>query len=343
MGELLSHRFVSRRGFVSGSTRAGLLGLAAWACGRGPAQAAEKSSNPFAYDLQHLRKIDPTLLHYETVGMIRVPRAEARRVAIGPEDHLFVAAGNYVSVLDGAGSRLSEIALAAPARCLAVARDGMLYVGLKDHIEVFDSKGPRRAAWESPGGRTWFTGLAIGENDLFAADAGRRVVWRFDRVGKLLGRIGEKNKERNIPSFIVPSPFFDVELHRDGLLRVTNPGRHRVEAYTFDGDLELTWGKPSFAIDGFSGCCNPINLALLPDGRIVTCEKGLPRVKVYSVTGVLESVVAGPESFAENAKTCDPSDCTTGGLDAAVDSQGRIYVLDLVTNEIRVMARKPTV
>jgi hypothetical protein len=29
-----------------------------------------------------------------------------------------------------------------------------------------------------------------------------------------------------------------------------------------------------------------------------------------------------------------------GGLDAAVDSQGRIYVLDLVAADVRVMARK---
>ncbi len=30
------------------------------------------------------------------------------------------------------------------------------------------------------------------------------------------------------------------------------------------------------------------------------------------------------------------------GLDAAVDSQGRIYVLDLATKDVRLMARKPS-
>jgi len=156
----------------------------------------------------------------------------------------------------------------------------------------------------------------------------------------LVKRIGEKNKERNIPGFIVPSPFFAVTLAKDGLLRVTNPGRHRVEVYTFDGDFEQAWGKPGAAIENFCGCCNPIHLAMLADGRAVTLEKGIPRVKVYTADGTFESVVAGAELFAENTKVCGPNDCTVGGLAAAVDADGRIYILDFVANNVRVMERK---
>jgi hypothetical protein len=29
------------------------------------------------------------------------------------------------------------------------------------------------------------------------------------------------------------------------------------------------------------GCCNPACFALLSDGRIVTVEKGVPRIKVF--------------------------------------------------------------
>jgi hypothetical protein len=183
----------------------------------------------------------------------------------------------------------------------------------------------------------------LGDNDVFAADSGNRVVVRFDKSGKLIGRIGEKNKEHNVPGLIAPSPYLDVDLGRDGLLRVNNPGPHCVETYTVSGDLELSWGKPSAAIEGFCGCCNPVALALLPDGRCVTCEKGLPRVKVYAADGSLECVVAGPESFPENAKVGslhDRSDGSLGGLDAAIDARGRIYVLDLVQGDVRLMQRR---
>ncbi|MHB8521134.1 MAG: NHL repeat-containing protein [Limisphaerales bacterium] len=331
-------RGLSRRAFIKRSVgSAAIIGLA----GAGQSLAAGDSRpNRFAYDLDRWRKTDPKLIRYQSTGRFRCPRPEPRRIAAGPDHRLYLAAGSSICVLDGQGVSTAEFALAAPPRCLAVAGDGTLYVGLRDHLEVYDPPGRLRTKWETPGGRPFFTGVAVGEKDVFIADAGTRVVLRYDRSGKLVRRIGEKNPDRNVPGFIVPSPFFDVEIAPDGLLRVNNPGRHRVEAYTFDGDFEFAWGKPSAGISGFCGCCNPISLALLPDGRCVTCEKGLPRVKVYGADGTFESVVAGPESFAENARACAGEDCTHGGLDAAVDADGRICVLDLVAGDVQIMVRK---
>ncbi len=154
-----------------------------------------------------------------------------------------------------------------------------------------------------------------------------------------MGRIGRRDGTRGVPGFVVPSAFFDLAVAPDGLLRVANPGRHRVEAYTVDGDFEFSWGRASLDIDGFCGCCNPVNFALLPGGGMVTCEKGLPRVKVYDAHGSFEGVVAGPELFAENRRACTPDDCRTGGLDVAVDSKGRILVLDQVAGTVRIFTR----
>ena len=278
------------------------------------ARKARKTANPFAYDISRFQKTDPKLVTYEEVTRWPIPHKEARRIAIGPDDQLYVCAGNYINGLSRAGERGLELALAGPACCVATAPDGTIFAGLRDHIEVFDAKGEPLARWESPEAKTWFTGLATDGKNVFAADAGKLVVLRYDRNGKITGRIGRKDAERSVPGFVVPSPFLDVILHRDGLLRVNNPGRHRVEAYTLDGDLEGSWGKPSAAIDGFCGCCNPIALAMLADGRIVTCEKGIPRVKIYSAAGEFESVVAGAESFPENAHACtDLNDCIHGG------------------------------
>lgn len=315
-----------------------VLGLIARQRAEGAPVAASK--NPFAYDVSHLQTTDPKLIAYEEESRWTAAHADAKRIAIGPDDTFYVCAGNYLTAHRATGESKLEIATAEPTRCCAVAADGTIYLGLRDHIEVFDAKGQRLTGWESAGPKAWLTGIAVGANDVFAADAGGRVILRYDRSGKLKHRLGEKDKERNVPGFIIPSPFFDVELGRDGLLRVNNPGRHRMELYTVDGDFEGSWGVTVMGIAGFCGCCNPINFTQLPDGKYVTCEKGLPRVKVYSATGEFESVVAGVETFSENARACGPSDCTAGGLDAAVDSQGRIYILDLVTGVIRVMQRK---
>lgn len=344
MNEQHAERNVSRRGFLKrGARTAGALAAA----GAGldifeqlAVAANEKNSNPFPYDTGRFLKTDPKLIAYEETARFKCPRGEAHRIARGVDDQFLITAGNYVSILGGDGALQSEIALGGPAQCVAVAKDGTIYVSARNHIEVFDAKGRRTAAWEPIAKRPWVTGLAVAENDVFAADSGNRVVWRYDRSGKVVGRIGAKDKERNIPGFVVPSPYLDVALHRDGLLRVNNPGSHLVEAYTFDGDRELAWGRYSAAIDGFCGCCNPIALDTLPDGRIVTCEKGIPRVKVYANDGAFECVVAGAESFPENVKANEGGEALRGALDATVDSRGRVCILDPVSATVRIMARK---
>jgi hypothetical protein len=101
-----------------------------------------------------------------------------------------------------------------------------------------------------------------------------------------------------------------------------------MEAYTRDGELQRFFGSAGSAIEQFLGCCNPSNFAILSDGRIVTAEKGVPRVKVYSPQGALESVVAAPSQFGDN----------NSGLDLATDSQGRVLVLEPGLQVIRVFA-----
>jgi hypothetical protein len=335
MSEFFNNRFVSRRSFL-GRTLAG-----AATAGALSALAADQTreANPFAYDVSRFLATDPKLIRYAQKRTFTPPHSSPRAIALGPNGNLFIAAGKYVSEVKPDGSMVSEFALTDEARCLAVADDS-IYVGSRERIEFFDLKGQRRGAWDNPAAKSYFTSLAVGQNDLFVADAGQRLVLRYDRSGKLVSRIGERNKERNIPGFIVPSPFFAVKLAKDGLLRVTNPGRHRVEVYTTDGDFEQAWGRAGAAIEHFCGCCNPTNLALLADGRVVTFEKGIPRVKVYGPDGAFESVVAGAESFAENAKVCGPNDCTLGGLDGVADAAGRIYILDFVASNVRVMEAK---
>ena len=78
---------------VGSGTFAASVGLARGA-------SAGKDANPFAYDVERLRKTDPKLIHYEQVGHFVSPGPDPRRIVIGPEDRVYIAAGNAVSVLD---------------------------------------------------------------------------------------------------------------------------------------------------------------------------------------------------------------------------------------------------
>ena len=342
MSALTKNQLSSRRGFIQKAVGAASFAGASPAFISGIVRAdTPKQSNPWAYDDTPYRKTDPGLIHYQEIRRFQISRQAPRCICLHNHNggQFLIGAGRWVITTTLDGSVVAEFECSDTVRCIAAAKDST-FVGFRDHIEVFDRTGQRKNAWETPAKKTYFTALALAESDLFAADAGNRLVIRYDLAGRIKGRIGDRTAESKSRGFIVPSPFFDVEVASDGLLRVSNPGRHCVETYTFDGDLEFSWGKPGAAIENFCGCCNPINLATMKDGRIVTFEKGIPRVKIYGSRGELDCVVAGAESFAENAKICGPNDCSVGGLDGVVDSQGRIHILDLVTASVRTMGPK---
>ena len=284
----------------------------------------------FRYDLTDLLKVDPKLILYEESAKAPTGMASPRGIAAGPEDAILVAGDRLVRTFTKDGKTAAEFKTDGEPRCLATGKGGAVYVGMKDHVEVYGADGKRQAAWAALGEKATITCLAVGENDVFVADAGGRVVLRCDATGRLINRIGEKDDAKHAPGIIIPSPYFDVALGPEGMLWVANPGMRRVECYTYEGEFRFAWGKASPKIEGFCGCCNPSHIAIARDGTFVTSEKGLPRVKVYGAEGAFTGVVAGPASFDEG----------TAGLDVAVDSQGRILVLDPERREVRIFTRK---
>jgi hypothetical protein len=335
-GRTPSRRIFLRRGMM-GAWVLGLGSLAGWFSPRGgvaPARAATRSlGKEYTYDVSRFQKTDPSLITHGAAGSIATGLKEPRRLVVGSNDQILVAGDRSICVFDKTGQRLQAFATGDSPRCLAVDTDGKIYVGLKDHVEVYQKSGERMAVWPAPAERSILTAIAVGENDAFVADAGSRLVWHYNLAGRLIKSIGKKNEEKNIPGFIVPSPYFDLALGSDGLLWVANPGRHRLEAYTFGGDFEIGWGEVALGIEGFCGCCNPVNFALMEDVRFVTCEKGLTRVKVYSPKGKFEGVVAGPEQFPKHLNNANANPV---GLDVAVDTAGRVLVADPLNSEIRI-------
>ncbi len=298
----------------------------------------------FDYDVSELAKVDPALILYdETDTPIITKQTYASTIAIDGLDNIYVSGKGKIVIFDTAGKQIRELPISGKVGAIAVSTDGLIYVGYKEHIEVVDGEGKTISTWIGLGEKAVITSIAAGQDDVFVADAGNRVVIRYDLGGKIVTEIGKKDADRNIPGFMIPSPYFDLAIADDGLLRVVNPGLHSIEAYTFDGDLEFSWGKASAGIEGFCGCCNPINFAILSDGNFITCEKGLTRVKEYDSVGKFVGVVAGSEQLIPYEKACvceTAAQCQTGGFDVAVDSKDRVYVLDTVSNIVRVFAKK---
>lgn len=269
-----------------------------------------------------------------SVTVISTGAGRARKLAVGPDDRIYVAADRAVLVFAADGTRRAQIDLPRPARCLAVSSEGNLFVGLIDHVRVFDATGTLQQTWNSPSDEAILAGIAVGGNSVYVADAGNGVVWKYDRSGNRVARIEGQD------GFSAPAEFFSMTATEDDTLHIANPGRHRVETYSSDGKFVAAWGEKSREVSGFSGCCNPVGLARLNDGRFVTAERGRPRVKVYDATGRFLAQLAGPAKFADNARVSEADQsqgCQSGGLDVAVDSKDRLLVLDRVTGNIHVI------
>lgn len=297
----------------------------------------------FSYDVAALFEVDPALVLCEEAARFDTGLREPRGIAVSRAGIVAVVGDEALRAFDGTGASLAEASLAAAPRCVAEGSDGTFLVGFKGHVEVHTAGTWTRAAvWESLGEKAFLVSIAASPRWVYVADAGQRVVWRCEPSGKPAGTLGKKDDASGIPGFVLPSPHLDVAVAPDGLVRIANPGRHRIEAYAPEGHLELSWGKPTSAIEGFAGCCNPCNFALLPDGSFVTCEKGIPRVKIYDPRGAFVGVVAGAKEFAEGqlALAGDWRQGSGGGLDVAVDPEGRILVLDPIARVVKVFVRK---
>ncbi|MBN2216922.1 MAG: NHL repeat-containing protein [Pirellulales bacterium] len=301
----------------------------------------------FDYNLDPYMKIDPALVRYRQDAVVPVRLYDLRAIAVGPDDAIHVAGDRTILVFDAQGKRLRRMDLTDAPRALAVDAQGNSFVAFQNYLLVFNNRGETTAQWESSARRDVFTSVALGDNgDVFVADAGNKCVLRYDRSGKIIGKLAQGDPRNHVPPPVIPSPYFDVAVGSDGLVRVVNPGRHRIEFFTPDGHHEtpLDWGSAGMDVEAFCGCCNPVAIALLADNRVVTAEKGIPRVKVYSPEGRFESVVATPEQLGatpgREVETREQHKLLA--VDLAVDSQDRILVLDPDAKAVRVFVEQNT-
>ncbi|NVO18938.1 MAG: hypothetical protein HXX13_04525 [Bacteroidetes bacterium] len=280
--------------------------------------------NPYAFDLNSLRKGDTSQCMYSEDQQIKPAGSEIHGISTDASGNIYISGKDTLEKLDSTGKVAWIKAYPGNAECIHVDEKGNIFLGMEDHIELLDANGTKKAAWNSPSAEAVLTSIATSGKDVFVADAGNKLVYRYDYLGNIELKIGQKDPSTGVPGFIIPSPYFDLAMDPDGSLWVANTGRHELEKYTREGKLISSWGKASMEVKGFCGCCNPSHFAIFPGG-FVTAEKAIERVKIYDMKGNFVCLVALPESFEEGTK----------GLDLAIGAQNAILVLDPVKNLVR--------
>lgn len=286
--------------------------------GRGPA-------NPFEFNIDEYKKVDEKLISHRETRQIRIPEEDP--VAIKwHDDRILLLTSKALRAITPVGQEIFSMELDDVPHCLETTGEGEVIVGFTNYLIAYTSRGEEVARTEASGQGSLFSAIAASENHLFVADAGEKQVVVFDRQS--LSQSGSFKGESGVSEqhgFILPSAHFDLAVNDEQELWIVNPGLHSLQNYTGQGRLRGHWGIPSFGLDGFSGCCNPSYIEFLSDGRVVTSEKGLVRIKIHNISGAFESVVAAPEKFSDGLRA--PA--------ITVDNNDNIIALDFNSKMIR--------
>jgi len=239
-------------------------------------------------------------------------------------DHrgLLHAAGDAeIKVYDPSGRLVSKWRTARPALSIAVASTGHVYCGEEEQIETFDPASKTARVWKDPKMLGRVTAIGFAGKYVLAGDAAGRAIRRLDVGGRTVNTIGTDN---NVGGLLIPNGTVSFGVDGEGVIHAANPGKHRVERYSGDGTLLGHFGRFHFQDPaGFTGCCNPTNVAV--SDRIYVTEKAPPRLKVYGKDGQFEGVIA-TECFDPNSKN----------IPVLAGPRGRVYAADPVRLHILV-------
>ncbi len=288
----------------------------------------KSEANPYVYDIDEFKNVAPELIKYKETKNFKIGFENPTGIAIN-NDKIYVTGDKSLKVIDLSGKLLNEIAIDGEPKTVE-ATSNKIFVALEKQVLVFSTDGEKLTEWDLTDDNSFITAIAAFEGNIFVADAGMRKILRFLENGELKNEFEGKKGDETVHGFIVPSPYFDIDITQYGELWVVNPGMHSLENYTFDGEMRGFWENITMKTEGFSGCCNPAHFTFLEDGSFVTSEKGLVRVKVYKPSGEFDCVVASPTKFKDEGEAPD----------VAVDSSGNIYALDFDKKMIRVFELK---
>lgn len=148
------------------------------------------------------------------------------------------------------------------------------------------------------------------------------AIWRTD--------LEFANGERIVTDLRGCCGQMDVQASPAGVYVAEN-SRHRVVCFDDSGKELLTWGKSDRkGLEGFSSCCNPMNVCFGSKGDVYTAESTSGRIKRFSAKGEFLDYV-GDVNLVPGCKKVSI---------AVSDDADRVYMMDITRNHIILMKRK---
>jgi hypothetical protein len=222
------------------------------------------------------------------------------------------------------------------------ADDGSIFLGGEHRIARIDPSGKITHnikitdLIENVAADTHVSGITASSDYVFIAIGSGRSLRATEDIVRMTHQLTE-------PTTIITQQFgccSHIDLDVDGTtLLVAENSRHRVNRFSFDGELQGRWGqRDRTGIEGFAACCNPVNFDLSGD-TLITAESGIGRVKSFHPDGTFRQLIGYVDTtkFDQGSRLASMS-CYIP-VEVAPDGK-RIYVMDVRAHTIRVLEQQ---
>ncbi len=255
---------------------------------------------------------------------LEIPYGTLKSICLSDKNMIFAGGENFLAAFSKNDlSVLWNINTANGIYALSIYGD-TIYAASGQTITLYNINGNFIEEWGSYDEEAIITSISTSKNLVAFADAQNKIIFVLNKDGSLKHFFGQPGNQ-----FVVPSSYFDVSFYREDTLLVANPGKQQIEYRTISGEIISSFGEAGFDLENFCGCCNPSHFALMPDGKIVTAEKGINRIKIISAKGELIELVAQSNLFKANIP-----------LDIAVSNDGDIYAANGYDSKLYIFKRK---
>lgn len=241
----------------------------------------------------------------------------ARGVDVDPDGRVYVADyydGVIVFNTDGSVHKNFDFYQAkTPTTAIRVDQTGNVYsTSYQGGTQIFNPDGvqighiPVASSWPS----SYTANDSFGK--IYVTDPSQHKIKVFDSTGTLIsewGTQGNADGQLDSPTGIGIGP--------DNLIYIADSNNNRIQVFDVEGNFVMNWGASGSNPGQFN---TPMGLDISSDGKIVVADRYNHRVQVFDLVGnTLQVIVVG-----------------IWVVDAAIDSDGTIYVPHDGNNEIMI-------
>ncbi len=204
------------------------------------------------------------------------PWGELPTGPIDPGD--YEGRASFIGIVEGPDGNIYAL-----SRCMGNSCEGRP----EPPLMAFDTEGALLRAW-GEGLMSFPHGLGIDrEGNLWVADQGAHVVFKFSTEGELLLTLGEKDAAGDPPNRLTEPTA--VAVAPNGNIFVTEGHNNspdapvaRVSKFAPDGTFLMSWGKTGPGIGEFS---TPHSIALDSQGRVFVADRNNNRIQIFDQEG----------------------------------------------------------